>query len=271
MWSVVGGCFDHGTISTYGRRVIVRMPLYGICISLLLNLGHAERGRFQNKPGSHGTWGNVCFIGQRPLLCWGYLKGQAFEAQFQSGSVYLWSRQWRNNRGSDGSGGISLSQEPGKGESSSMGYCFAQEETTARHVLVTLALHRILHLCLLCPSPPPMGSEGTAVWTAAHSSILISCRFVMFFHHTPHSLGPQDNPGRQEGRVWRPPFTDEEIEASLPAAVKNSRWSSDALTWSWWISFRCCDCHCDSGLLLSLFVSVFPKGNSKTSQVVRQL
>lgn len=65
-------------------EVNVRMFLYGICISPLLNLGHAKRESFQNKPGSHDTWGNTFFIGQRPLFCWGHLKSQAFEAQSQS-------------------------------------------------------------------------------------------------------------------------------------------------------------------------------------------
>lgn len=65
-------------------EVYVRMFLYGICTSPLLNLGNAKRESFQNKPGSHDTWRNTFFIGQRPLLSWGHLKSQALEAQSQS-------------------------------------------------------------------------------------------------------------------------------------------------------------------------------------------
>lgn len=42
-------------------EVIVRMALYGICISPLLNLGHAERESFQNKLVS-------CTHGEIPAL-----------------------------------------------------------------------------------------------------------------------------------------------------------------------------------------------------------
>lgn len=57
------------------EEVDVRMSFYGIFISLLLNLGHAKRESFQNKPGFHVMGGHICFIDQRPLLYWGHLKG----------------------------------------------------------------------------------------------------------------------------------------------------------------------------------------------------
>lgn len=102
-----------------------------------------------------------------------------------------------------------------KGDSCSTCRCFAQQEATLR--LVDLALCLILQgLCLLCPHPTK-GSVGPAVWAAASSSIFINCGCAIFFHPTPHlnrssTRGSQDNPGRWEGHVWRPPFADEEIE-----------------------------------------------------------
>lgn len=57
------------------EEVNVRMSFYEIFISLLLNLGHAKRESFQNKPGFHVMEGDICFIDQRLLLYWGLLKG----------------------------------------------------------------------------------------------------------------------------------------------------------------------------------------------------
>lgn len=57
------------------EEVNVRMSLYGILISLLLNLGRAKRESFQNKPGFHVMGGNIGFTDQRPLLYWGHLQG----------------------------------------------------------------------------------------------------------------------------------------------------------------------------------------------------
>lgn len=59
-------------------EVNVRMFLYGICISPLLNLGHAKRESFQNKPGSHDTWGNTFFIGQQAIALFGTFKESGF-------------------------------------------------------------------------------------------------------------------------------------------------------------------------------------------------
>lgn len=57
------------------EEVNVRMSLYGILISLLLNLGRAKRESFQNKPGFHVMGGDIGFTDQRPLLYWGHLQG----------------------------------------------------------------------------------------------------------------------------------------------------------------------------------------------------
>lgn len=88
-------------------------------------------------------------------------------------------------------------------------------------VLSRLWASQVHHTCSCHPCCPPasagpvssllsptMGTDGTAPWAAAHSSILTNCGCVISFHHTPHSssartLCPQDNSGRQEGQIWR--------------------------------------------------------------------
>lgn len=129
-----------------------------------------------------------------------------FEAQPQSVSAYR-ATAARVVRGASGSSGISTpgAATPGPGTAALLNKRLLR--------LVDLALQGP---CLLCPHPK-MGSAGPAVRAAAYPSILSNCGCAISCHHTPHSSrsrtrGPQDNPGRQEGQVWRPPFADEEIE-----------------------------------------------------------
>ena len=54
--------------------------------------------------------------------------------------MQLWSGWWGNGGASDCSGGVSISQAPEKGVSSSVGCCSAQDTATGRHLLLPIWL-----------------------------------------------------------------------------------------------------------------------------------
>lgn len=133
-------------------EIIVRMGLYGICISPLVNLGHAERESFQNKLFSctHGEIPSLLATGHCFIT---YIKSirllrpnyrvEVFLGQLCLGHV---------KRISDCSGGISLSQGAGRGDPSSTGsalqgrgLCSSWEES-ASSCLLSLKLHSELLL-----------------------------------------------------------------------------------------------------------------------------
>lgn len=155
----------------------------------------------------------------------------------------------------------------------------------ASQVTHTCSCHLVLHLILQGLYLSVFTYQWEAKALFPHQLIAIPSPFTTLLTQAGQGhLGPQDNPGRQDGQVWRYSFDDEEIKGHI---VKELVWSYKEqhleLRCPWLgvhespficvNSFWCVDC-LDLWLWTasqSFRVSVSPKGNFKTSQVVRQL
>lgn len=193
IWLVVGRCFDHGEISIHcWWDQCKNVSLWNLHFSTA-KFGPCQKGELPEHTRFPGYMEKYLLYWPGAIALLGTLK----ESDFWGPISELSGNYGLGHEGSDGSGGNSILQEPKR--SDSMVCCFAQEDAVS-HLLAILAIFLILPEPEFFLSSPSMGSEGTAIWSDVHSSILTNCGCHLL---SPHSSLKQGMDTWSLGQSWK--------------------------------------------------------------------